>query len=266
MLTPCAFVHSASFLDGCKSEDPWSVGESLCLVWFDLCQSWAWLQARGTFPKSWSGLASKSAFFIKRLLCCPHLMGTIADGGGGVIADADVEWGNLSVPFLVRAQPFFFIGFLEGLPKAKSLKRTEWQCFKWLCVFSPGVVLSLRHPHSKSWGTDWRVFCDMPSGGTMTWQVQVRQEEPFPSLEEKKIKICLSLLCFHHFVYHLVLKIQTQCKIVQCILWKPTTVLLPLGHGADIPILFWHQAIEGPALCIASPPALFSPFLMLGHF
>lgn len=36
----------------------------------------------------------------------------------------------------------------------------------------------------------------MPSGWTMTCEVQVRQEEPFSSLEVKKSKICLSLLCF----------------------------------------------------------------------
>lgn len=35
----------------------------------------------------------------------PYLMGMVTDGGGGTIANADTEQGELSVPFLVDTQP-----------------------------------------------------------------------------------------------------------------------------------------------------------------
>ena len=91
----------------------------------------------------------------------------------------------------------------------------------------------------------------MLSGGIMTWQVQVWQEKSFPSSEEKKKKSAFHFCAFIALFTAYPQKIQTQSKIVQCMLWQSTTVLLSLGHGADIPILFWHQAVEGPAPCIA---------------
>lgn len=79
---------------------------------------------------------------IKGLFCCPHLVGTIPGGSGGV-GDAGLEQEH-SVPFVVHTQPFgvSLVPRIGGkaikLPEAKSLK---CQCFKRLRVFPAGGCL-----------------------------------------------------------------------------------------------------------------------------
>lgn len=91
LLTPCAFVHK-KMLSGLgrnwEFPDPWgkiSAGSGL-----NFAKVEPGFKLKVFFPKLWSGWASKPVPFVKGLFCCPHLVGTIPGGRGGV-RDAGLE-------------------------------------------------------------------------------------------------------------------------------------------------------------------------------